>query len=997
MFAKHSLLSTTVLATFIASAAVSAESVNQQDLIKELFKSSQKEPIQTLADAARKAKKLVGTALSEGILAAGEQAYLDIAIQEFDYLTPENSGKWGSLQSTPGMWDFSTLDQVADFAAINGQQLKGHTLVWHNQTPSFINDQLTAAELQDYIDQHITTTVSRYAGQFFGWDVVNEAIADDGSFRDSVFYQKLGTDYIADAFFATKSLDNKARRYYNDYNIAGIGPKSNAVYNLLQGLRNEGVPVNAIGFQMHLDAVNAPSYDNMVENFQRFADLGLYLAISELDVRIANLPWDHGTNLALQQQVYHNAVAACMQFKKCESVTTWGLTDKYSWIDSTLGPDDPLPFDEAYQRKPAFYGMVDAFAGIAPDTAGARPNLIANGQFEAGSAGWSGWDADVSRVITKNYKPKTENGVKFCPTQGKLGNAGKSALLISNRTANWNSAAYDITSIVRPGLSYDGQVFAKLINTTSDTVTLSAMVQCDGEDNSYFDLASVSASNLAWSDVSGRFTAPECEIASAALYIQGPAAEVDLLIDRVSLRPETLVPDTTGLGANIVANPGFEDGSDYWFGFGDALITASAEQANSGAQSGFVSGRTDTWQGPATSILGIAEPGTDYRIFASVRSAVENIQLNATLKASCPSGDQFNYITSVNATANGWSMLSGEFSIPDCELSDLTVYFEGPAAGVEFYIDDVNIRQVLSSVIPSANLVTNGDFENGTTGWTVWGGTLTTTTGYEGTGALHSDRTGTWQGPVYDLLAKVVAGEEYTISAWARVANSSAESMNITVKTVCDDGTEAFNWGGSATLSDTGWAPITGSVTLPDCTLTEVSLYFDGPAIEADILLDNVIVEGASIGDPNNLVSNPGFESGLNGWTAWAGTLAISSDAHSGTQSAVLTGRTDTWQGPVYNLLSAISADGAYAISGWGKVAGSATGTMNIVVKTSCDDGSEAYNFVGGATVSDSAWSEISGEFTAPSCNLTEASLYFEGPAAGIDSMLDDVSVIPLP
>lgn len=990
MIAKKTVLSMTVCTAMLSSAIVNADSVNLQEQIKNLFQSAKKVEAQTLADTARKAKKLVGTAVSEGVLAAGEQAYIDILTQEFDYLTPENSGKWGELQSGPDEWDFSVLDQLVDFSMLSGQILKGHTLLWHNQTPAFINDELSAAELQSYIDQHIATTVSRYADQFFGWDVVNEAIADDGSYRNSLLWQKLGTDYIANAFYSAKPLDSKARLYYNDYNIAGIGVKSDAVFSLLQGLREDEVPVDGIGFQMHLDAASAPSYANMVENFQRFVDLGLNLAISELDVRIASLPWDHATNLALQRQVYHNAVSACMKFAKCESVTTWGLTDKYSWIDSTFAPDDPLPFDDSYQRKPAYYGMTDAFMGILPDAAGTMPNLIANGQFETGAMGWGGSGAQVNRVVL-NAEDQCEE------VDSGLDNAGASALLVSDRSENWSSAIYDITSLVRPGLSYQGEVFAKLIHATADTITLSAVVQCEGADSQYFDLGSVTASASKWLSASGTLTLPECAIANASLYVQGPAAGVDYLIDRVSLRPEVLVPDTAGLGANIVTNPGFEIGADYWFGFGDATVTAVTDQANTGGQSGWVSNRVDTWQGPATSILGLAEPGTDYRVFASVRGAFEDIQVNATVKASCPDGDQFIYISSVNTTANGWSILSGQFSVPNCELSDLVFYMEGPAAGVDFYIDDINIRQVLSSVVPSTNLVTNGDFENGTTAWTVWGGTLTTTLGYEGAGALHSGRTGTWQGPVYSLLGKVVAGEDYTISAWARVSGSASEPMNITVKTVCDDGSEAYNWGGSTNLSDVAWAPISGSVTLPNCNLTEVSLYFDGPAIEADILLDNVVVEGTAVGDPDNLVVNSGFEAGLSGWVAWAGTLGLSADAHSGSQSAILTGRTDTWQGPVYSLLGAVTPAATYTITAWVKIAGDSSSAMNITVKTACDDGSEAYNFAGSTTANEDEWLELIGSVTLPDCVLTEVSLYFDGPAAGIDSLVDDVRVTLAP
>lgn len=998
MRAKLKTLSVAIATIVSIPNLASAKEVNQQDYVKELFKSAKKVQVQTLSDAALKAKKLVGAAVNEGVLLSNEEAYLSILDDEYDYVTPENSGKWGPLQPAPGEWDFSTHDQVVDYANLSGKLYKGHTLVWHSQAPSFINGDLSPEELSGYINDHISTTVDRYTGQFYGWDVVNEAIDEDGSYRDSVLFQKLGTSYIADAFYATNALDPKAHLYYNDYNIAHINAKSDGVYALLQGLRDEGVPVDGIGFQMHLTANNAPGYDELVGNFQRFVDLGLHVAVTELDVRINDLPWEQATDLALQQQVYHTVVAACMQFNKCESITTWGLTDNYSWIDSTFGEDDPLPFDESYARKPAFYGMIDGFMGIVPELS-ATPNLIANGQFEAGADLWSVWGGEISRVAIKDFNPDVDESV--CPDDCKLDNAGESALLVSNRTEAWHAAVYDVSEIVLPGMTYTGAAFAKLANADSDDVTLSATYRCeDDSDSSYVNLATATTGNIEWTGIAGEFTLPECTIANAAIYVQGPAAGVDFLIDKVSLKAQNLAQDTAGLGDNIIPNGDFEVDGSGWYGFGDATITTSADFAVSGAQSGIVSNRLATWQGPATNLEN-TEPGTDYRLFAWVRSAVEPVQINATLLANCASGSQFNFITSTSADANGWSIISGEFTVPDCDASGYTLYFEGPAEGVEFYIDDVSVRQVLASAIPSTNLVSNGDFENGTSNWVVWGGTLTTTTtnAYEGASALHSGRTGTWQGPVYNLLPKVVAGEEYSISAFARVAGEgiTSENMNITVKTVCASGDEAFNWGGGATLSTDAWTQISGSVVLPDCELTEVSLYFDGPAVEADILLDNVVVEGATVEPSDNLVTNPGFETGLAGWIAWGGTLGVSTDAHSGSQSVIHTDRTGTWQGPVYSLLGSVEAGSTYDFSVWGKVSGSASESMNITVKTVCDDGTEAFNWVGSNTVTDSDWSEISGSLTMPSCTLTEVSLYFDGPAIGVDSLVDDVSVIAAP
>lgn len=979
-----------------------ANSNHPQQQAKELYKSAKGTQVTTLAEAARKSKRLVGSAVSQGTLNSAGENYRSIVVNEFDYITPENSGKWGPLQANgPDEWDFSQHDQLVAFAQDNNKLYKGHTLVWHSQAPAFINDSLSAAELQNRIDQHIITTMGRYAGQFYGWDVVNEAIDDNANYRDSVLYRKLGSAFIADAFILAHSIDAKAHLYYNDYNIANINAKSDAVYAMLKGLVEAEVPVDGIGFQMHLSASSAPGYEELVENFRRFADLGLYINISELDVRVADLPWDKTAKLAIQQQIYHRVVSACMQFTRCETITTWGFTDAYSWIDSTFGADDPLPFDEAYNRKPAYYGLADGFMKVAPDALGTMPNLIANGQFETGYQGWSSWGGTLEQVDRKQYRHKlSEKKAKHTAKKDKkhsthLKTGGSSALLVSNRTENWHSAVYDITTLLHPGQVYDAQAYSKIANAEEDLVALSIVFRCENEADVYLNIANDTANNQQWSTLNGQFEAPLCAIESASLYIEGPDAGVDLLIDRVSLRPTALVPDATGLGENIVANGGFESDAFGWFGFGSATITASAQYASSGTQSGYVSNRTATWQGPATSLYLDAQPGTDYQLLAWVRAEQGSTQINGTVKASCAEGDQYIGIASVVANDSGWSTLSGSFSVPNCDLLDLTLYFEGPAAGENFYLDEIYVRQVLSSAI--ANLVSNGGFESGVNGWSAWGGaTLSASSLFAHSGtlsALLSNRSGTWQGPVYDLLPKVVAGGFYEVNAWGRLAGVAVDSLNITLKTACSDGSENYHQLASVMATDAEWTELNGTVVLPNCTLTQAFLYFDGPSIGADIFLDDVVVTGEENANSGNLVNNADFEAGLANWITWGGTLSLTSTAHAGNQAALLSDRSGTWQGPVYNLLGVVEAGQSYDFNAWGMISGAATSTMNITIKTVCDDGSQNYLQAASTSVNDLAWTELSGSVTLPDCNLTEVSLYFDGPAVGIDTLLDDVSV----
>lgn len=258
---------------------------------------------------------------------------------------------------------------------------------------------------------------------------------------------------------------------------------------------------------------------------------------------------------------------------------------------------------------------------------------------------------------------------------------------------------------------------------------------------------------------------------------------------------------------------------------------------------------------------------------------------------------------------------------------------------------------------------------------------------------MLSNRSGSWQGPVLSLTGSLVAGETYDISAWGRLAGVSSDNLFITVKTACADGSELYSQVDAISATDTEWQQLAGSITLPSCDLTEVTVYFDGPSEAADIYLDDVLIKGQENTGPVNLVTNSGFETGVAGWTTWGGVLSVSTDAYSGSQSVLHSQRTGNWQGPVYNLLPAVVAGKTYDIKGFSKIEGGEAASVSITVKTTCEDGSSAYNWGGAGAVNDATWSEVSGSVTLPDCNLTEVSLYFDGPAQELGVYLDEVTV----
>ncbi|AYY14900.1 endo-1,4-beta-xylanase [Actinobacteria bacterium YIM 96077] len=313
---------------------------------------------ETLRGAADEQGLRIGAAVANGPL-SNESQYRDVLSTEYNGVTAENSMKWESLQPSQGQFNWSDADEIVDFAQSNGQSVHGHTLVWHSQTPNWVQN-LQGQDLQDAMENHINTVMGRYAGDVESWDVVNEPIGDDANLRNSFWMQELGEDYIAEAFQIARSADPNAKLYINDYNIDGINAKSDAYYDLVSDLLDQGVPIDGIGFQGHRVLGDVPS--SLEDNIRRFAQLGLEVQLTEIDIRIDTPASD--SELEQQRDNYEEMVNACVSVNGCVGVTTWGITDRHSWVpDQFDGQGAALPFDENYNKKPAYYGILEALGG----------------------------------------------------------------------------------------------------------------------------------------------------------------------------------------------------------------------------------------------------------------------------------------------------------------------------------------------------------------------------------------------------------------------------------------------------------------------------------------------------------------------------------------------------------------------------------------------------------------------------------------------------------
>jgi len=209
-----------------------------------------------LRDAARGSGKLVGAAVKSSLLS--DAHYAGVLGRHFSYLTAEFEMKWDAIERTRGSEDFRAGDAIVAFGQANGMQIKGHALIWHGSIPGWLSA-LPPAEFRAAFEAHIRSVGEHFRGRVVAWDVVNEAIADDSSgLRDTVFRQKLGDQYIAEAFRLARQADPQALLFYNDYGGEGLNAKSDRIYDLVRGLVQQGVPIDGVGLQMHVSAANPP-------------------------------------------------------------------------------------------------------------------------------------------------------------------------------------------------------------------------------------------------------------------------------------------------------------------------------------------------------------------------------------------------------------------------------------------------------------------------------------------------------------------------------------------------------------------------------------------------------------------------------------------------------------------------------------------------------------------------------------------------------------------
>jgi endo-1,4-beta-xylanase len=302
----------------------------------------------------------VGTAVNMDAMAA-DPVYNARVGTEFNTVTPENVMKWGEVEKVQGAPDYSQGDALVAFARAHGQKVRAHTLVWHNQLPTWLTDGVTAgtitdAQLRTILRNHIFSEAGHFRGKIWQWDVFNEVLDNNGVPND-FWTQHLGTGIIADAFRWAHAADPHALLFYNDFNIEFNGAKHDGAVALIKSLVQQHVPIDGVGIQGHLGIqFGLPDVPGLSTNVHHFSDLNLAVAFTELDVRMV-LPNDN-IKAQAQAQGYNVYFQVCLLNPRCLSVTVWGFTDKYSWIPGVFtGQGAANLLDENFNAKPAYQAV----------------------------------------------------------------------------------------------------------------------------------------------------------------------------------------------------------------------------------------------------------------------------------------------------------------------------------------------------------------------------------------------------------------------------------------------------------------------------------------------------------------------------------------------------------------------------------------------------------------------------------------------------------------
>ena len=364
---KSLLLAMAVITLYFLACSLGKKIVANTPSLKETFKND----------------FLIGTALNTTQIEEKEPMAGALVLQQFSAITPENIMKAEVIHPSWDKYNFDLADKLVAYGKKNNIKVNGHTLIWHSQLPAFMRRMNDADSVKQYLTNHINTVAARYNGKVFSWDVVNEALNEDGSLRKSIFSDKLGPDFVTEAFRLAQKAAPNTELYYNDYN--NEQPKKRAgCITLIKKIQAAGVRIDGVGIQGHWRASNIPLKD-IEESIIEYSKLGIKVMFTELDLSVLPNPWDGDAadvnmkaSYSAKMNPYANGLPDSMQVKltkgyedlfklflkhkdKISRITFWGVNDGQSWLNGWPIPgrtNYPLLFDRNFKPKPAYDAVI---------------------------------------------------------------------------------------------------------------------------------------------------------------------------------------------------------------------------------------------------------------------------------------------------------------------------------------------------------------------------------------------------------------------------------------------------------------------------------------------------------------------------------------------------------------------------------------------------------------------------------------------------------------
>lgn len=330
---------------------------------------------------------LVGAAINEGQILQKDQPSASIIKKEFNTISPENVMKWMFVQPKPNEFYFDHTDKYVQFGLDNNMHIVGHALIWHSQIANFMNSIKDSTKMIQHVTNHISTLVNRYKGKIDTWDVVNEALNEDGTLRESIFLKVLGENYLETVYKMAEKYDSNADLAYNDYNLCKPKKRAGAI-KLIKLLQSSRAKINSLGIQAHWQ-LTSPTLEEIETSILAFSELGVKVMFTELDISVLPNPWELSGAEVTQNfkkfegdkkmnpfpenlpdsvkeklaERYENIFKLFVKHKdKISRVTFWGATDKFSWLNDwpIKGRTNyPLLFDRNYKEKKAYQRIMN--------------------------------------------------------------------------------------------------------------------------------------------------------------------------------------------------------------------------------------------------------------------------------------------------------------------------------------------------------------------------------------------------------------------------------------------------------------------------------------------------------------------------------------------------------------------------------------------------------------------------------------------------------------